>query len=189
MKNICVYCGANPGREAAYLESARELGTYLVKNHYRLIYGGGCVGMMGALADSVITLGGEIIGVVPSFFRGGKALETRISDIRFVPSLNERKSLMMELADAFIALPGGLGTIDEIVDVWTEAQLGAHRKPFGFLNIKGYFDPFLSFLDKVLSEGFMEHEYRNLPIIEEKVNILVELLKTSKIDCAPRRKT
>jgi uncharacterized protein (TIGR00730 family) len=159
MKRICVYCGSNPGRLPVYAEAARELGACLVQAGLELVYGGAEVGLMGAVANAVLNAGGQAIGVIP---RGlaEKVGHGRLSECHVVDSMHERKTLMYELADGFIALPGGMGTLEEVFEILTWAQLGYHTKPCGLLNIEGYYDSLLAFLDHCVAERFVVAEHR-----------------------------
>src|ERR1051326_3032274 len=139
MRRICVFCGSNPGNAPAYRESARQLGKTLVERGYGLVYGGGNVGIMGEIANSVLAEGGEVIGVIPQVLFRKEVAHMGLADLRVVESMHQRKALMAELSDAFIALPGGAGTMEEFFEVWTWAQLGIHGKPCGLLNIANYY--------------------------------------------------
>lgn len=166
MKRICVYCGSNPGFDPAYMETARNLGCALVERKLGLVYGGADVGLMGELADTVINGGGEVIGIIPKIF-ANKIAHPRLTELRVVNSMHERKKMMFDISDGFIALPGGLGTLDEIAELLTWAQIGFNKKPCGFLNINGYYDMLLSFLDNMVSQGFMKSEHRDMIIVAD----------------------
>ena len=154
MNNICVFCGSQSGRNRRYEGSARDLGAALARRGLRLVYGGGRLGMMGSLAQAVLDNGGEVVGVIPGFLRDRDVMHNDLSEIRIVSDLFERKSVMLEIGDAFVALPGGLGTADELLEVITWKQLGALDKPIGMLNVESYFDPWLAVLDHMIEEGF-----------------------------------
>ena len=143
MRSICVFCGARPGNREEYARAARELAVLLVQNDIRIVYGAGSVGLMGILADAALAHGGQVVGVIPEHLRSKEVLHAHLTELHVTKSLLERKSLMMELADGFIALPGGLGTFDEILEVYTWAQLGRHAKPLGLVDTCAYFAPFL----------------------------------------------
>lgn len=162
MKRIAVFCGANFGAQAAYQDVARELGRQLVKRGIGLVYGGGKVGLMGAIADEVCTAGGDVIGVIPDDLFKKEVGKTELKDLRVVRSMHERKSLMAELSDGFIALPGGYGTFEEIFEIVTWAQLGFHRKPCGLVNVNGYYDQLIAFLDHSVKEDFVFAGNRSL---------------------------
>jgi uncharacterized protein (TIGR00730 family) len=174
MKSICVYCGSNFGERGRYLEAAQDLGVKMAEREITLIYGGGNVGLMGAIADSVLAAGGKAIGVMPQALVDKEVAHTGLSDLRVVGSMHERKSLMADLADGFIALPGGLGTLEEFCEVATWTQLGLHQKACGLLNIGGFYDGLLSFLNHATSEKFIRPEHRSIVLAEEDP---VELIK------------
>lgn len=146
MKSICVYCGSNFGERVSYLKAAQSLGAEMAEREITLVYGGGNVGLMGAVADSVLAAGGKVIGVIPQALVDKEVAHVGLSDLRVVSSMHERKSLMADLADGFIALPGGLGTLEEFCEVATWTQLGFHKKACGLLNIDGFYNGLLSFL-------------------------------------------
>jgi uncharacterized protein (TIGR00730 family) len=174
MKSICVYCGSNFGERGSYLEAAQDLGVKMAEREITLIYGGGNVGLMGAIADSVLAAGGKAIGVMPQALVDKEVAHTGLSDLRVVSSMHERKSLMADLADAFIALPGGLGTLEEFCEVATWTQLGFHKKACGLLNIDGFYDGLLSFLNHATTEKFIRPEHRGIVLTGEDP---VELIK------------
>src|SRR5271163_4044120 len=145
IKRVCVYCGSNSGSLPAFAVAARELGAALARRGLGLVYGGGCVGLMGVVADAVVAQGGEVIGVIPEVLAKREMAHFGLKDLRVVGTIHERKALMAELADAFIALPGGFGTMEELCEALTWAQLGLHHKPLGLLNVAGYYDPLLAF--------------------------------------------
>lgn len=160
MRRICVFCGSNPGSNPEYCRAARELGEELARRGLGLVYGGAGIGCMGAVADAVLAAGGEAIGVMPRNLLEKEIAHKGLSELRVVESMHERKALMAELADAFIALPGGMGTLEEIFEVATWAQLGLHKKPCGLLDVAGYYAPLTAFLDHVRDECFMRPEHR-----------------------------
>lgn len=167
MKRICVFCGSNTGSKSIYAETSRNLGKLLAQNNIGLVYGGGRVGLMGILADSVLAASGEVIGVIPKGLFAREVAHEGLTELRFVESMHQRKAMMEELADGFIALPGGYGTCEEFCEMVTWAQLGIHNKPCGVLNIEGFFDSYLSFLDTVVKEGFLRMEHRKLVLEDE----------------------
>lgn len=185
MKRICVYCGSSNGNRPSYIQAARALGTSLVRRGIGLVYGGSNVGLMGALADTVLAQGGEVIGVIPEAVVIREVAHTRLADLRVVGSMHERKALMAELADGFIAMPGGFGTLEEFCEIVTWVQLGLHRKPCGLLNVEGYYDGLLSFLNHAVAEGFIRTEYRSVVLTDSEVDGLLE--KISKYE-APHLK-
>jgi uncharacterized protein (TIGR00730 family) len=164
MRSVCVFCGSNPGRRPEYLASAAGLGRDLAERGIQVVYGGAQVGMMGALADAVLEAGGEITGVIPEHLVSAEIAHPGLSDLRVVGSMHERKALMAELSDAFIALPGGLGTLEEFAEIVTWAQLGLHSKPTGLLNLLGYYDDLLRFVDHARAERFLRPDHREMII-------------------------
>ena len=176
MKRLCVFCGSSPGRKPEYLQAARELGRILASRNLALVYGGANIGVMGAIADAVLADGGEVIGVIPQGLVEKEIGHSRLSDLRIVHSMHERKSLMFELSDAFIALPGGLGTIEEFFEVLTWTQLGMHQKPCGLLNVCGYYDKMVEFLDHAVEERFIQPAHRTMALIDENPESLLNQL-------------
>jgi uncharacterized protein (TIGR00730 family) len=166
MQRVCVFCGSNSGARPEYAAAARDVATALVRNDLELVYGGGRVGLMGVVADEVLRLGGRAIGVIPRNLLLREVGHTSLTELRVVETMHERKALMAELSDAFIALPGGLGTLEEIFEVWTWAQLGMHRKPCGFLDVAGYYDSLMEFLGHSVRERFVREETRAVAILE-----------------------
>ena len=186
MKRICVYCGSSNGTRPSYIQAARALGTSLVRRGLGLVYGGSNVGLMGALADTVLAGGGEVIGVIPEPVVIREVAHTGLADLRVVGSMHERKALMAELADGFIALPGGFGTLEEFCEIVTWVQLGLHRKPCGLLNVEGYYDGLLSFLNHMVAEGFVKPEYRSVVLTDSGADGLLE--KFSKYEAPTLKK-
>lgn len=162
------------GSKPAYAKAARQLGHVLASRNLGLVYGGTNVGTMGELANAALEGGGEVIGVVPTIFVEKRIAHAALSDLRVVDSMHERKGLMAELSDAFIALPGGLGTIDEIFEMVTWTQLGIHRKPCGLLNVCGYYSKLADFLDYAVSEGFIREPHRSLILVDESPEVLLK---------------
>jgi uncharacterized protein (TIGR00730 family) len=162
MQRICVFSGSSSGRISEYRDSAVELGTLLAERNIGLVYGGAAVGLMGAVADATIAAGGSVTGVIPQALVEREVAHTSLSDLRVVGSMHERKALMAELSDAFIALPGGIGTFEEIFEVWTWTQLGTHAKPCAVLNVHGFYDQLLGFLDHVVDEAFLKPVHRGM---------------------------
>lgn len=167
IKNICVYCGSSPGRLDLYTDTARMLATALVKRDIGLVYGGASVGLMGTMADHVLALGGRVVGVIPESLATREVAHNGLTELHITRSMHERKTLMAERADGFIALPGGIGTMEELFEIWTWAQLGLHHKPCGLLNVAGYYDPLHAFLDHTVAEGFVKPLIRNMLMVEE----------------------
>ncbi len=162
MKRICVFCGSSAGLRPEYSQAAVKLGEELVRNDIALVYGGGRVGLMGKIAQVVLKCGGDVTGVIPNALAEREVAYTELTDLRIVSSMHERKALMAELSDGFIALPGGLGTIEELFEVLTWGQLSIHNKPCGLLNIEGYFDKLIEFVDHSVREKFIAREHRNM---------------------------
>ncbi len=176
MKRICVFCGANSGKRPVYAEAARALGAALVQQDLELVYGGGRVGLMGALADSVIAAGGNVIGVIPEALERKEVAHEDLTELYVVGSMHERKAAMARLADAFVALPGGFGTLEEFCEVLTWSQLGLHAKPCGLLDVGGYWRPLLELFDGAVREGFVEPDQRGLVLVDESPVKLLEVL-------------
>lgn len=174
MKRICVYCGSSPGNNPAYAEAARRLGALLVEQSIGLVYGGAAVGIMGAIANEVLARGGEAIGIIPEALAVKEVAHTGLTEQRVVASMHERKAMMAELSDGFVALPGGWGTIEEIFEILTWAQLGFHDKPCGLLNVAGYYDGLFTFLEHAIDEGFVRPVYRDILILEDAPEDLLQ---------------
>ena len=177
MNRLCVFCGSSPGRDPAYLAAAAELGTFLAARRIGLVYGGAAVGLMGAVADAARAAGGEVIGVIPHALVELEVAHAGLADLRVVGSMHERKALMAELSDGFIALPGGIGTLEELFEVWTWGQLGSHRKPCALLNVAGFYDRLLGFLDFVVDEAFLRPVHRNMLLVAETPESLLQKLE------------
>jgi uncharacterized protein (TIGR00730 family) len=177
MRRICVFCGASPGARPEYAQATTELARLLVADGIGVVYGGGGVGLMGALADAVLAEGGEITGVIPRALVDREIAHPEVTDMRVVGSMHERKALMAELADAFVALPGGLGTLEELFEVYTWAQLGLHRKPCALLNVQGYYDGIAGFLADAVEERFLRQEHRDMLLVEREPRALLERLR------------
>ena len=166
IRRVAIFCGSNPGARSDYVEAARSLGRLLAERGIGVVYGGSNVGLMAALADAVMDELGDIIGVIPRMLVEREVANTSLADLRIVDSMHERKALMAKLADGFIALPGGIGTLEEFFETWTWGQLGMHAKPCGLLNVAGYFDPLLEFLDHAVAEKFVRDVHRAMVIVE-----------------------
>ena len=177
IKSVCVFCGGNPGRNPAYIEAAIHLGNELATHGLELVYGGAQVGLMGAVADAAIARGGDVYGVIPEFIAAREIAHLGVTRLVVVPSMHERKAAMAARADAFVALPGGFGTLDELFEILTWAQLGLHRKPCAVLNIAGYFDGLLTFLDHAADEQLLKPEYRAMLLVESDPARLVARLR------------
>jgi uncharacterized protein (TIGR00730 family) len=166
MKRICVFCGSNAGARSEYAEAARALATVLAERKLGIVYGGGNVGLMGVLADAALEHGGEVIGVIPRKLVEKEVAHHGVTELRIVETMHERKALMNDLSDAFIALPGGFGTLDEFFEVLTWSQLGFHGKPCALLNVAGYYDGMLAMLDHAVTERFLRPAHRELVIAD-----------------------
>jgi uncharacterized protein (TIGR00730 family) len=176
MKRVCVFCGSNPGVREDYGNSAQALGRALAGRALALVYGGGNVGLMGMLADSMLQAGGEVIGVIPRTLVAKEVAHRGVTELRIVDTMHERKALMNDLSDAFIALPGGFGTLDEFFEILTWSQLGIHGKPSGLLNVVGYYDRLLAMLDHAVAERFLRPAHRQLVIADTDADVLLQRL-------------
>jgi uncharacterized protein (TIGR00730 family) len=166
IRRLAIFCGSNPGARPEYIAAARSFGKLLANRGIGIVYGGSNVGLMAALADAVSNERGDIIGVIPRMLVEREVANTALADLRIVESMHERKAVMAELADGFVALPGGIGTLEEFFEIWTWGQLGMHQKPCGLLNVSGYFDPLLQFLDRAVEERFVREVHRNMVVVE-----------------------
>jgi uncharacterized protein (TIGR00730 family) len=173
---ICVFCGAASGRAPAYVAAARVLGKTLARRGIGVVYGGGRVGLMGAVADAALDAGGQVIGVIPQPLLDREIAHDGLTKLHVVDDLHQRKALMASLSDAFVSLPGGIGTMEELFEVWSWAKLGLHRKPCGVLNVDGYFDSLRTFVDEMVADGFLEPAYREMLLIEERPSVLLDRL-------------
>lgn len=176
MQRVCVFCGSSPGARPAYAEATAEVARLLAGEGIGIVYGGGHVGLMGVLADTAMAAGGEVIGVMPQALVDREIGHTGISELRVVGSMHERKAVMEDLSDAFIALPGGAGTLEELFEVYTWAQLGLHDKPCGLLDVEDYFSGLVGFLDHAVDERFLREEHRAMLIVEREPRALIDRL-------------
>jgi uncharacterized protein (TIGR00730 family) len=176
MRRVCIYAGSNPGRHPAYAEAARALATAMVERGIGLVYGGGKVGLMGVLADTILEHGGEAIGVMPQALVDREIGHPGLTELKVVGSMHERKARMAELADAFVAVPGGIGTLEELIEVYTWSQLGIHDKACGVLNVRGYYDALAAFLDHAAAEGFLRPEHRAVLSVADDPRELLDRL-------------
>ncbi len=176
--SICVYCGSRPGTEPAFAEAARQVGLWIAQNKGQLVYGGGHNGLMGMMADACLQAGGRVVGVIPKALVEKEWAHSGCSELHVVENMHERKSLMAEHADAFLAMPGGIGTFEEFFEVWTWRQLGYHNKPVGLLNIQGYYDNLLAFLSTSVQQGFMNVEQMQLIRSGTNTELLLQSLVT-----------
>src|SRR6516162_7176595 len=176
MKRLCVFCGSGTDKRAIYADHARQLGEHLARRGLGLVYGGGHIGLMGVLADGVLEAGGEVVGVIPQALVDKELAHPGMTELRIVSTMHQRKALMADLADGFLALPGGFGTADELFEILTWAQLGLHAKPVGLLNSAGYFDALLAWLDHSVGEQFVRPEHRRLLLQAEEPGPLLDLV-------------
>lgn len=174
MKSIAVFCGSSNGASKVYIDEAKKLGKALAKHNIALVYGGASVGMMGAVADAVLDEGGQVIGVMPRFLEEREIAHKHLSKLIVANSMHERKAKMAELADGFVALPGGPGTLEEFFEIFTWAQLGLHQKPCGLLNINNYFNPLIELFNHMTKEQFLAEKYRSMAIVDNEPNQLLE---------------
>jgi hypothetical protein len=186
MRRICVFCGSNPGRKPEYADAARAVGRALVERGLGLVYGGGNVGLMGIVADTVLSAGGEVIGVIPEALMAREVGHTDLTQLHVVRTMHERKALMADLSDAFLALPGGFGTFEEFCEVLTWSQLGFHPKPCGLLNVAGYYDPLLALFDRGVEEGFITARHRRLVLEETDAARMLEELAAFQPASSPK---
>ncbi len=176
MKSVCVFCGSRPGDDPAYEKAAGALGDTLARAGIELVYGGGHVGLMGAVADAALAAGGEATGVMPKALVDREIAHTGLTRLHVVGSMHERKAMMSELSGGFVALPGGSGTLEEFFEVLTWAQLGEHAKPCGLLNVAGYYDPLLTVFDHMVNRGFLSEAHRSMVLVETEPTALLERL-------------
>jgi uncharacterized protein (TIGR00730 family) len=186
LHTVCVFCAASPGASSVYVEQAAAMGRFLAESGRRLVYGGGRTGLMGALADAALASGGEVIGIMPRHLVEREVAHFALTELHVVASMHERKALLAELADGFLAMPGGLGTLEELFEIWTWGQLGLHRKPYGLLEVSGFFAPLLSFLDHAVTEGFIRREYRDLLVVDSEPRLLIERMEAMHPPALPR---
>ena len=177
MNAVCVFCGSKEGTRSFYVTAARRMGATLARRGIRLVYGGGRVGLMGALADAALEEGGEVVGVIPEALVAGEIAHAGLTKLHVVGSMHERKALMADLSDGFIALPGGYGTLEEFLEVLSWAQLSIHEKPCALLDVDGYYDPLDSLFDKTVAEGFVHPDHRSLVLTEKDPELLLDRMQ------------
>ncbi|HEX8926439.1 MAG TPA: TIGR00730 family Rossman fold protein [Terriglobales bacterium] len=177
MRRVCVFCASSPGARPEYRAAAEEIGTELARRHIGLVYGGGNVGLMGVVADAALAAGCEVIGVIPKKLMARELGHNGLTQLHVVGSMHERKALMADLSDAFIALPGGYGTLDEFCEVLTWSQLGLHSKPCGILNVRGYYSPLLTMFDHAVDERFLKPENRELVLAQDTAPALLDAIE------------
>jgi uncharacterized protein (TIGR00730 family) len=176
IKVVCIYCGSSKGRDPLFSETAHNLGQYLASKEISIIYGGAQVGLMGSLANGSLTCGGEVIGILPSFLSIKEIAHDNLTETIMTDNMHQRKQMMFEKSDAFIILPGGFGTLDEMFEILTWGQLGLHTKPIGVLNINGYYDHLLAFLDNIVYQGLMNQRNRDMLISASDIDSLMDML-------------
>ena len=186
MKRICVFCGSSTGNNPLYREVAAAMGALLAKRGIGLVYGGGHVGLMGVIADAVLTGGGEAIGVIPRALADREIAHAGLTKLHVVDSMHTRKALMADLSDAFIAMPGGVGTFEEFFEAVTWTQLGVHRKPCGLLNVGGFYTPLAAFIDQAVSEGFIKPVHRAMIVVDDEPERLLNSLAAIKLPDVPK---
>lgn len=187
MKSLCVFCGSRFGKRAEYRAAAVAMGRAIAASGMHLVYGGGHVGLMGAAADAATEAGGQVTGVIPRHLWDLEVGHGGIDDLRIVDTMHERKAMMAELSDGFVVLPGGIGTMEEFFEVWTWGQLGIHAKPYGLLNIDGYFDPLIRFLDHMVAEEFLNAEHRQPVVIESDPERMLAALRERHVPAFPKQ--
>jgi uncharacterized protein (TIGR00730 family) len=175
---VCIYCGSGTGNDQAYAAAARETGALLAQRGITLVFGGGSVGLMGVAANAALAAGGKVIGVIPRGLRTEELAHEGVSHMFVVDSMHARKQKMVDLADAFVALPGGIGTLDELFETWTWLQLGIHAKPIGLLNVAGYYDPLIDFLHRMSREGFLKPVHLDCLLVDHDMARLLDRLES-----------
>jgi hypothetical protein len=185
LRRLCVFCGSSRGRDPRHAEAAAALGSRLAARGIGLVFGGGSVGLMSVVADAVLAGGGHVTGVIPRGLAARELAHRGVADMRVVPTMHARKALMAELADAFVALPGGIGTFEELLEVATWGQLGIHRKPIAVLNVAGYYDPLVALLEHAVGQGFLPEVSRALVIADDDVERLLDRLAAHRLPPAP----
>jgi len=176
IRSVCVYCGSQDGKHPAYVEAAQAMGDALADRGLRLVFGGGHVGMMGKVADRVLARGGEVIGVIPKALMRAEVAHDGLTELHVTDDMHQRKALMAERSDAFVTLPGGLGTLEELFETWTWRQLRYHDKPLGLLNVQGYYDGLLAWLDHAVADGYVRGRYRDMLEVDADPAKLLERL-------------
>lgn len=186
LRSVCVFCGSSLGNRPEYQSAASELGSLLAERGMRLVYGGAKVGLMGAVADACLARGGRVIGVMPQFLVDKEIAHAGLTELRIVASMHERKAMMADLSDAFTALPGGLGTLEEYFEASTWTQLGLQRKACGLLNVAGYYDGILAHADRAVQDGFLKPQFRQLLFAHDQLSALLALLEQNLPEVAPK---
>ncbi len=186
LKSVCVFCGASPGARPIYREAAENLGRSLAERGLTLVYGGGAVGLMGVVADAALAAGGEVIGIIPQSLERAEIGHKGLTRLEVVDGMHARKARMAELADAFISLPGGLGTLEELFEVWTWGQLGYHAKPLGLLEVDGFYSRLTAFLDHLVAERFVREQHRAILQVSQSPGELLDLMDAWQPTAAPK---
>jgi uncharacterized protein (TIGR00730 family) len=186
MQRICIFCGSSPGGDPAYVDAAQDMGREIVARNLTLVYGGGHVGLMGAVADAVLEAGGSVIGVIPHALAVREVAHQRLTRLHVVGSMHERKAMMADLSDAFVALPGGFGTYEEFFEAVTWTQLGVHKKPCGLLNVAGFYDPLVQFLNNAVTEQFVRPQHRSTIIVDTHPGRLIDQLGRMQLPDVPK---
>jgi hypothetical protein len=186
VKRLCVFCGSSAGEDRRYLDAATEVGELLARKGIELVYGGSRVGMMGRLADAALAADGRVVGIIPEALVNREVAHRGLAELRIVESMHERKAEMARMADGFLALPGGLGTLEELCEVLTWAQLGLHGKPCGVLDVKNYFQPLVELLDHMVREGFLSRNHRGMVLVEASADRLLDRMKAYDPPPVPR---
>lgn len=186
MRRLCVFCGSSVGTNQAYTDAAEAMGTLLARRGIGLVYGGGHVGLMGVIAEAALQAGGEVIGVIPRALFEREIGHSGVTDLRIVDSMHTRKAMMADLADAFVALPGGVGTFEEFFEAITWTQLGLHRKACGLLNVAGFYSPLAAFIDQAVSEGFIKPIHRAAIVVDDDPERLLDTLSTVQVPDVPK---
>ena len=175
---VNVFCGSSPGRDPVHAEAARDLGSGIARRGWTLVYGGGRVGLMGVLADAALAAGGRVVGVIPRFLCTSEVAHDKLTSLEVVETFAQRKQRMGNLADAFVALPGGVGTLDELFEAWSWSQVGLQSKPSLMLNVAGYYDPLVAQLERAVDSGFLREQHRRLLTVATRVDVLLDILVT-----------
>ena len=186
LETICVFCASSPGADPRYAEAARAFGQLLARSGRRIVYGGGNTGLMGELADAALAAGGEVVGVMPRHLVDREVAHRGLTRLEIVDSMHERKARLADMASAFVALPGGLGTLEEFVEIWTWGQLGLHRKPYGLLDVAGYYTPLLAFLDHAVRERFVRAEHRAMVRVADDPATLIDAMESAPPPALPK---
>lgn len=186
MNRVCVFCGSSVGVNPAYAAAATQMGTLLATRGIGLVYGGGNVGLMGVIADAALAAGGEVIGVIPRALADREVAHTGLADLRVVDSMHSRKAMMAELSDAFVAMPGGVGTFEEFFEAITWTQLGLHRKACGLLNVDGFYSPLVTFIDQAVTKGFIRPVHRTAIVVDDDPSRLLDTLSTIDLPDVPK---